>query len=93
MRRLTVFGASGVVLVASAMFLMACASADAATIGTYSGGDVGEGLDLDGTFVYALATGNPSADGNKTIRDATFVPWGANAGVTGGNRSRVSEPF
>ena len=83
MRRLAAYGNSGVVLVASAMFLMACASADAATIGTYSGGDVGEGLDLDGTFVYALATGNPSADGNKTIRDATFVPWGANAGVTG----------
>ena len=42
----------------------------AATIGTFTGGDVGEGLDLDGEFVYAVNVGGPAAG---KVRDANFT--------------------
>jgi len=43
------------------------------TIGTFKGGDVDEGLDLDGNFLYALALG-AGDDANVKIRDAQFAP-------------------
>ena len=42
------------------------------TVGTFSGGDPGEGLDLQGVFPYAVNAN--SGDGPVTIQDATFVP-------------------
>lgn len=38
---------------------------------TFTGGDVGEGLDLDGTFLYAINFGTPGAVGQA--RDANFT--------------------
>lgn len=40
-------------------------------LGAFSGGDEGEGLDLGGNFVYALAVG---ADTPVQVQDAAFVP-------------------
>jgi len=39
------------------------------TLGAFTGGEVGEGLDLDGTFLYAVNVGGPDT---PTIRDVTF---------------------
>jgi uncharacterized membrane protein len=48
-------------------------------IGTFTGGDVGEGLDLDGNFLYAV---NFGAGGTAAqVRDAHFTPQNA-AGVS-----------
>ena len=43
----------------------------ATTIGVVTGGDPGEGLDLEGIFTYAIAIG-ADADLSVKIRDATF---------------------
>ena len=40
------------------------------TVGTFVGGDAGEGLDLDGTFEFAVNVGEPI--GGRSVRDATF---------------------
>jgi autotransporter-associated beta strand protein len=45
-------------------------SAGAATRGTFTGGDVGEGLDLDGSFVYAVNVRGPAVG---LIRNADFT--------------------
>ena len=43
------------------------------SFGVIKGGDVGEGLDLDGNFVYALAIGaDPASFVPAKVRDATF---------------------
>src|SRR6266581_4765282 len=42
------------------------------SIGIITGGDPGEGLDLEGNFVYALAIGADTALSVK-VRDATFL--------------------
>jgi hypothetical protein len=42
-------------------------------VGWFTGGDPGEGLDLQGQFLYALDFGNPNVSTNRTIGDATFV--------------------
>ena len=45
----------------------------AATISTFTGGDAGEGLDLDGTFLYAIDCGGGGQGlADTTVRDATF---------------------
>ncbi len=41
-----------------------------ATVGTFSGGDPGEGLDLDGDFLYAVNVRGP---GGLQVRDALFT--------------------
>lgn len=51
----------------------------AGTLHDFTGGDVGEGLDLDGTFAYAVDFGRPSDSGTIQVRDATFT----GPGVTG----------
>lgn len=43
------------------------------TIGVVTGGDAGEGLDLDGEFLYALAIGGSDA-AYVTVRSANFTP-------------------
>lgn len=45
------------------------------SISTFTGGDVGEGLDLDGTFVYAIDYGAPTVPPQppQQVRDATFL--------------------
>ncbi len=48
------------------------------TIGTFTGGDAGEGLDLDGVFQYAVNVRGPAAG---AVRDAIFTDETA-AGVT-----------
>ena len=40
------------------------------TVGDYTGGDVGDGLDLDGTFYCAIDAGSTTGG---TIRDAVFI--------------------
>ena len=65
-------------LVCVGLLLSAASTANAAFLGEYTGGDVGDGVDLDGTFAYALAVGRPLSGGNVTVRDATFVPWSVN---------------
>jgi len=52
----------------------------ATSIGTFTGGDVGEGLDLDGTFLYAINF--DATVPNQQVRDANFVDIGA-SGATG----------
>jgi len=47
------------------------ASVPSATVGVFLGGDEGEGLDLDGTFLYAFNVGSPGARGKA--RDADFT--------------------
>ncbi len=55
------------------------ASIPAAMIDVFSGGDAGEGLDLDGNFLYAFSFGSVNEIGQ--VRDATFT--GDNApGIT-----------
>ena len=51
------------------------------SVGTYTGGDVGDGLDLDGTFYCAIDAG--SAAGG-TIRDAVFTSNPNNSVFSGG---------
>lgn len=54
------------------------------TIARFTGGDAGEGLDLDGTFVYAINVGPPDAVGQ--IRDANFTEdTAAGVAISGGN--------
>ena len=42
------------------------------SIGVFTGGDAGEGLDLDGNFVYALSIG-AETDFAAKVRDANFL--------------------
>jgi hypothetical protein len=49
------------------------------TIGTYSGGDIGEGLDLEGAFAYAINVGGTSVG---AIRAANFTADTATPGAT-----------
>lgn len=57
-------------------------AAHAATVTTFTGGDVGEGLDLDGTFVYAFAAGRVPGTLPVAIRDANFTDGALTPGVT-----------
>ncbi|HWB03160.1 MAG TPA: hypothetical protein VG796_09065 [Verrucomicrobiales bacterium] len=43
--------------------------------GVFTGGDTGEGLDLDGTFLVAARFGVSSLTGSWQVRDANFVPY------------------
>jgi hypothetical protein len=67
-------------LFAVAVLTAFCASAAAnPVIGTYSGGDPGEGLDFQGDFAYAIDLGGA---GGQTIGDATFTSWESTPGAT-----------
>jgi hypothetical protein len=55
------------------------ASIPPSTVGVFTGGDAGEGLDLDGTFLYAFNFGPNGAIGKA--RDADFVA-DSSAGIT-----------
>jgi hypothetical protein len=69
-------------IVAVAVLAAFCASAVAnPVIGTYSGGDPGEGLDFQGNFAYAIDFGGATT-GGQTIGNATFTPWGSTPGAT-----------
>ena len=50
-------------------------------IRAFSGGDPGEGLDMEGEFVYAVDVGTAGA-GMQTILDATFTAEAATPGAT-----------
>lgn len=54
--------------------------AGAVTFGTFTGGDVGDGLDLDGNFVYAVNVRGPAT--GLAVRDAVFTVDTATPGVT-----------
>ena len=62
--------------------LLIPATSAGAAVGTYTGGDVGEGLDLDGTFAYAVKVQENAEDAPVTIRDAVFTPDSTTPGVT-----------
>jgi hypothetical protein len=51
------------------------------SIGTFTGGDAGDGLDLSGTFAYAINVGGP---GDVTVADAQFTD-GSERGMSGGS--------
>ena len=51
--------------------LVAASTPAQATIGVFTGGDAGEGLDLDGTFLYAFNFGTPGAIAGQA-RDTVF---------------------
>ena len=65
-------------LIVSLTSLISCTGAFAASVGTFTGGDVGEGLDTQGAFIYALDFGGP---GGVDANDANFTS-DAVAGVT-----------
>ena len=67
-------------LVLSFLLLLAApfAQAQLTSVGTFTGGDAGEGLDLDGVFVYAVNARGPAAG---AVRDALFTDDSA-PGVT-----------
>ena len=65
-------------LIAAGLLVVATA-ASAATVATFTGGDAGEGLDLQGNFTYAVNVG-PSGPAGK-IGDANFSADNV-AGVT-----------
>lgn len=67
-------------ILAIAFAMMFSAQTSFAAVGTFTGGDIGEGLDLDGVFAYAFY----KADGGMpvTIRDAAFTPDNATPGLT-----------
>jgi hypothetical protein len=50
------------------------------SIGTFTGGDAGEGLDFFGTFAYAINVGGPAA----TVGNAQFTA-GSESGIAGGS--------
>src|SRR6266542_6262859 len=63
----------------------------ATSIGIITGGDAGEGLDLDGNFTYALSFGaDPDPTLSVKVRDATFLALISNevpgANLVAGNR-------
>ena len=58
-------------LSASGVVIDLTASVGAPTSGTFTGGDLGEGLDLEGSFLYALNLGGDGA-GSIAVRDANF---------------------
>ena len=63
------FAVLGIIILAQAQ------ASEAAVIGTYTGPAAGEGLDLDGEFLYAINAGAGGIFGTSpdiTIRDATF---------------------
>src|SRR5688572_27784818 len=55
----------------AAALLLSASGASAATINQFTGGDPGEGLDFEGTFLYATHVGGPA--GPLQIGDATFI--------------------
>lgn len=57
----------------------------AGTLGVFTGGDPGEGLDLTGNFVHAINVGGPAA----TAGDASFTD-GSEAGMAGGSSPGAS---
>jgi hypothetical protein len=70
------------ILFAVAVLAAFCASAAAnPVIGVYTGGDPGGGLDLQGSFAYAIDIGGATT-GGQTIGDATFTPWQTTPGAT-----------
>lgn len=54
---------------------------DTFSVGQFTGGDIGEGLDLDGTFLYAVNFGEPG-HAPLPIGDATFTPHDGTPGLT-----------
>ncbi len=62
----------GVVLLATTILAASGAAAATATVGTFTGGDPGDGLDLEGNFTYAVNVG-PSGGAGK-VGDAIFTP-------------------
>ena len=60
-----------------------------ARIGRFWGGDVGEGLDLDGDFVYAVNFAGPHED--LLVRDATFVDFEVSNIVKNGRTGELVE--
>jgi hypothetical protein len=71
------------ILYAVAILAAFCTSAAAnPVIGTYTGGDPGEGLDFQGNFAYAIDFAAPNAGGGQTIGNATFTGWQSTPGAT-----------
>ena len=71
-----------------------CSFAEAnPVIGTYSGGDPGEGLDFQGNFAYAIDFADVGMGGGQTIGDATFTPWESTPGATNVAQNTDSSVF
>ena len=74
---------SGAFAIAQAGTVIYDRSPAVTTIGTFTGGDDGEGLDLDGSFLYAVNM--ETGSGNLQVRDANFV--------TISNETRITSQF
>jgi hypothetical protein len=70
-------------LLAIAFAITLCAQTSYAAVTTYTGADVGEGLDFDGTFAYAVLIAD--SDPLVTIRDAGFTQDTGTIGLTMSN--------
>ncbi len=65
---------TSVLIVCAVLSLALATSAQAVSIGSFSGGDVGEGLDLDGSIIYAVNIGpNVNTGAPSQVRDAAFL--------------------
>jgi hypothetical protein len=71
------FGAAATSFGAAILLLLATAAE--AGISQFTGGDMGEGLDFSGTYVYAV---DVNGSGGQTIQGLTFTPEATTPGVT-----------
>jgi len=64
------------------------------TVGTFAGGDPGDGLDLEGNFLYAVNVGTAGlpnkSSGPYNVGDVVFAHDGANSGVTNTQTSAIN---
>jgi hypothetical protein len=77
----------GAALVGAWQLVSSCVVA----LGLFCGGDSGDGLDLDGTFVYAVNVGEPI--GGLVVRDATFTIDTATSGFSITSATSGVPPF
>lgn len=70
------------ILTSVVLFMLGFAQTTRAGLFSFSGGDVGEGLDLDGTFIYAVRIADTDGSAPLLIRSATFTDDSATPGVT-----------
>ena len=74
--------------------LPAAAPPPTATVGTFTGGDPGDGLDLEGNFLYAVNVGTAGvqtkSSGPYNVGDVVFANDAANSGVSNTQTSVIN---
>lgn len=74
-------------LLALAVVSLCAMSASGSVVTTFTGGDAGEGLDMQGTFVYAI---NLAGIGGQVVGDATFTHGAPDQGYATAGFSKSS---